>query len=79
MIQRDGSMSIYAVIVVHSIDLEAPINILKLIRQLDFSSHQVVGTSLGGMCLGNALFHNMPVALLTGLFGFGLVQHQHFK
>lgn len=55
------------------------LNTLNIIRQFDISSNQVVATTLGGISLGGALFHTMPAALLTGLLGFALVQHLHFK
>lgn len=43
-------------------------NILKIIRQIDITSNQVMANTLGGISLGGALFHTMPAALLTGLF-----------
>jgi hypothetical protein len=53
-------------------------NILKIMRQIDIASNQVVATTLGGISQGGALFHAMPAALLTGLFGFSLVQQLHY-
>jgi hypothetical protein len=69
-------MSIYAVFDYQKAKV---LSILKNIWQIDLTSHQVVATSLGGISLGGALFHTMPAALLTGLFGFALVQNLHFK
>jgi hypothetical protein len=51
----------------------------KIIHQIDITSNDVMATTLGGISLGGALFHTMPAALLTGLFGFVLVQRLHFK
>lgn len=76
MIQRDRNMSIYAVFAYRKTKV---MRIFKIIQQIDLTSHQVVATSLGGISLGGALFHTMPAALLTGLFGFTLVQNLHFK